>query len=266
MQESDRAEYLKAHGLLVRRVRRIAVFVALLFIFAVNLGFENIDRVKRQAAAREAYLLSLATGSPLLEGIPKDPFDSKDVRRLHRAIEIYLEEKRPRSLYGVFGLQLPFEAYVLLLLFGSTAALAALWVTLGQLRRLHTALAPEAIDGSGLQRALNSLFFERVTLRYGERWARHLMLGLLPIGVLATATVPLLLGGGLVRLDRTLHPQPDGTVWGQPDPESVPVVLDSSRLKGGGDLAMVGIVIADMGLALAALATGATMIKKREEH
>jgi hypothetical protein len=127
-------------------------------------------------------------------------------------------------------------------------------------------LAPDATEGSGLQRTLNSLFFERVTLRYGERWARHLLLGLLPIGLLATATTPVLLGSGLLRLDRQLHPQADGSVTGQPDPEKIPVVLDSSRLKGNGELVMAGITMADIGLALAALVTGATMIKRREEH
>lgn len=266
MQESDRVEYLRVHGLLVRRVRRISVFVALLFVFTVSLAFENIDRVRRQATAREAFLLSLAPGSPLLVGIPDRPFDSKEVGGLHRAIVIHLDKERPKASYGVFGLQLPLEVFLLLLLFGSTVALATLWVTFGQLRKLHNVLAPDAEDGSALQRTLNSLFFERATLRYGERWAGHLILCLLPVAVLATATTPVLLSGGLYELDRTLHPQPGGGVGALLDPDVIPMVIDSSRLEGWGTLGVVGIMIADIGLALAALVTGMTMVKRTGEQ
>ena len=266
MQDFDRAETLNVHGLLVRRVRRIAVFVALLFLLAVNLHFERLNDVRREYAVREAYFLSLPTDSPLLKDTPIGPFNSKDMPRLRRAIEIQIQMDRGTSPHAAFGLQLPFETYVALLLFGSTAALATLWLTMRQLRKLHTALATEATDGGALQRTLNSPFFERVTLQYGEPLA--------PASSLS----------GYCRLS-CLRSRPPwwccrlvSQFW---IPRSILYLMAGSRARWiltgsrlfstparaqGSSPLGIGIMVIDIFLALAVLASGAGLTKGVRQH
>jgi hypothetical protein len=161
----------------------------------------------------------------------------------------------------VFGLQLPFQTYVVLLLFGSTAALAAAWATLRQIRTVHTTLATEATDGSAIQRALNSVFFDRVTVRYGHGWRGHVALGLLPVVLLALATPLVVLSSGLMSLDPTLYPQPDGGISGLQDPDVIPAVIETTGANGRWMLAS-GLMVVDLALALAVLASGVTLTKR----
>ena len=265
IQESERADLLNVHGALVRRVRRIGVFIALLFVFAANLHFERLDLIRRQSTAREAYLSSLPTDSPMLKSVPATPFNSKELPRLYRALQNHLEVTRTGSSHGVFGLQLPFETYVVLLLFGGTAALAAVWATLRQIRTVHATLATQATAGSALQRSLNSVFFDRVTVRYGQGWLGHVALGLLPIVVIALATPLVVVSSGMTSLDPTLYPQAIGGISGLLDTDVIPTVIDSSRLPA---LALVGLLVVDFALALAVLASAATLTRRpgQPEH
>jgi len=105
------------------------------------------------------------------------------------------------------------HSFVIAMLFGPLAVIVAMIWPLANIRRLHGRLAALAEPDGPVQQKLNSLFFSRVTTRYGHGWRSHVLLCMLGVFVLATAT-PFVFTAthSIVRPDLRLMLHADGRV------------------------------------------------------
>ena len=195
-----------------RRVRVLAGLILALAFAAVFDGLANYDRLgdeyqraidlvlneAKDGGAREAvtaaFVKARGAGAPAWkDGSTAIVVDLRDIRPLYRR---YLRGLAPQSVKETFRVgtyALERHAYVLALIFGPLIISAALLWPLVSIRQLHRRLAPQAEPGGATQQKLNSLFFDRITDRYGEGWRRH-VLGSLGVLLMLCLIIPVIFG------------------------------------------------------------------------
>jgi hypothetical protein len=233
-----------------RRLRILAGLILTLTCVAVFDGLANYDHLgsayqaavdtvlqaQKEGGFREEAKAAFADGQR--EGAPRWKergdavvVDLKAIRPLHRRYVRTLATAAPREAFAIGKYAVGRHAYTLALIYGPTVlTLALLWPVLA-IRRLHRQLAPGAEEGKGLQQKLNSLFFDRVTHRYGEGWRGHVLAGFGTLLVLCLVT-PLIFGAtrSIVQPDLRVAVTADGQVAPlDDDPVRDALVLDKTN-------------------------------------
>jgi hypothetical protein len=93
--------------------------------------------------------------------------------QLNRAVSQKLRDKFQEQEKKLGSFVLPVVAYRLAIVYAPLILLLGSIVSILQVRRLHDILGPFASSRADVQLALNSPFFDRVTLAYGEKRWRH---------------------------------------------------------------------------------------------
>lgn len=195
-----------------RTLRFLAGMVLLLFVVGLFDGLENYDRLGEAYQTAVDVIVAEQRGGRLRdeirahierEGIvrPSSGAPAPDgsgpaartVVTLEELPSLYREftrayEANTDEEYRIGDQTVTLHAFVLAMLFGPLLLLAAMAWPLVAMRKLHRRLAPSAEADGPLQQKLNSLFFSRVTSRYGEGWHRHVLSCLLGLLLFAVAT------------------------------------------------------------------------------
>jgi hypothetical protein len=183
------AHWLTVHGVLTKRLRRLALLLPALFVLVTLDGFAHRDRLVTAYHLRGALLSELPAHSPyrahahqLFQRHSSEPraeavrIDLRQIPGLEITIKQYLAGKQPEWRARVSGQEVTFLGYTFVAYFGPTIILVLLLATVFPIRRIHRLLAPRATPDGEVQQKLNSLFYERVTRQYGQGWRGHVLL------------------------------------------------------------------------------------------
>ncbi|TKJ38708.1 MAG: hypothetical protein CEE38_03110 [Planctomycetes bacterium B3_Pla] len=100
--------------------------------------------------------------------------DIKTIPTLWFAVRNHIAKNMPSEEFEIEG----FKVGVLIalpVLYGPILILGLILCTILQIRKLHTILLPIASPDSEIQLKLNSVYFDRITTRYKQRWRLHVL-------------------------------------------------------------------------------------------
>lgn len=161
-----------------------------------QLGVDIILKEKREAAFREEIReIYSKFNKPGIITV-----DMKKIRPLYREYVRAVDAKSLGQLFAIGNVELGHHPYILMLVYGPPVLVAAMLWPLLSIRKLHRRLGPVAEPEGEIQQKLNSLFYDRVTVHYGEGWRRHVIFSLAGIFILAVFSAFALLSS------RQLHP------------------------------------------------------------
>lgn len=223
MDEEPQTVWMELYQRFRRRVRILSGAIVLLAFVAVFDGFANHDRLSGEYQFAVDLILKEQRETTLRDEIKsvftrkkeagakkweKDPnaivVDMKDIRPLHRQYVRSLDAQKEKETFSIANQPLGVYAYTMALTFGPFIVLLAMVWPLLSIRKLHRRLSLAAEPEGAIQQKLNSLFFDRVTTRYGEGWRLHVFISLGVILILAMGT-PLVFGATRSILQPDLH-------------------------------------------------------------
>lgn len=173
-----------------------------------QLGVDIILKEKREAAFREEIreIYSKFSNSGTIT------VDMKEVRPLYREYVRAVDARSLGQLFTIGNVELGSHPYILILVYGPPVLVAAMFWPLLSLRKLHRRLGPVAEPEGEIQQKLNSLFYDRITGRYGEGWRKHVIFSLAAIWTLAVFPAFALLSSRQLHPDLLLQITPAGEV------------------------------------------------------
>jgi hypothetical protein len=237
MNEALQTVWIAIYESFRRRFRILAVTMVLLAFTAFFDGLGNHDRLAEEYQIAVDLILQEQSNAEFREEIKELYFEHlvagpKEWEKLPGAIIIHLNEIEPlyrkyirsldaqnvRGTFNIGNQSLGPHAYTMALVYGPCVVLLAMIWQLLSIRKLHRRLYPMAIPDGAVQQKLNSLFFERVTARYGEGWRPHVFVSLGVIFIFAIG-IPLIFAAtrGMIQPDLSLAIDVQGTVFPRDD-------------------------------------------------
>ncbi len=245
MNEEPQTVWMEIYERFRRRVRILSGAIVLLAFAVVFDGLANYDRLSEEYQFAVDLILKEQRETTMRDEIKsvfirkkkagakeweKDPnaivIDIKDIRQLHRKYVRSLAAQKEKETFKIANRPLGVHAYAIALTYGPFIVLLAMIWPLLSIRKLHRRLSSVAKPEGPVQQKLNSLFFDRVTRRYGEGWRLHIFIGLGIIFILAMGT-PLVFGAtrGMVQPDLDLAINMEGMVFPLDDDPLLSIIL-----------------------------------------